>query len=151
MDKSKKVEQAVAYFMQGYNCAQAVFTAFHEELGLKEDFALRLSSSFGGGMGGLRGTCGAVSSMFMVLGALQGYDVPDDMAAKRQLYARVQELAARFQQEYGTTNCRELLQRCSIEPSNVPAERNAEYYASRPCARYVEACARLVEEALQQN
>ena len=38
-----------------------------------------ISSSFGGGMGRMRETCGAVSAMFMVAGALKGYtDISTD-------------------------------------------------------------------------
>ena len=35
-------EKAIDYFHQGYNCAQSVFAAFAEELGLSEAAALRL-------------------------------------------------------------------------------------------------------------
>ena len=50
-------------FEEGYNCAQAVFLAFAEEQGLDRPAAARLVSGMGGGMGRLRETCGAVSSM----------------------------------------------------------------------------------------
>ena len=64
--------QARAYFLEGYNCSQSVFLAFHEELGLDKEMAARLASSFGGGMGRLREVCGAVSGMFLAAGLLQG-------------------------------------------------------------------------------
>ena len=47
-------EKAVALFREGYNCAQSVVGAFHEEMGLSLSEATRLASSFGGGMGGQR-------------------------------------------------------------------------------------------------
>ena len=34
-------ERAVTYFLAGYNCAQATFLPFAEDLGLEADFALR--------------------------------------------------------------------------------------------------------------
>ena len=40
-------------FRQGYNCAQSVLLAFAEEVNLDKETALKLSSSFGGGMGRL--------------------------------------------------------------------------------------------------
>ena len=43
-------EQAQALFMQGYNCAQAVFAAFCDETGLTQQQALKLASGFGGGV-----------------------------------------------------------------------------------------------------
>ena len=45
---------ARANFLEGYNCAQAVLLAFAEDAGLEKDTALRLASSFGGGIGGMR-------------------------------------------------------------------------------------------------
>ena len=43
-------ELAKSYFLKGYNCAQSVVLAFHEELGLDEETAARMASAFGGGM-----------------------------------------------------------------------------------------------------
>ena len=60
-------EIAEKYFTDGYNCAQAVFLAFSDELGVDADTAAAISAPFGGGMGRLREVCGAVSGMFMAL------------------------------------------------------------------------------------
>ena len=69
-------EKACNNFKIGYNCAQSVLLAFADKVNLSEDTALKLASSFGGGMGRLREVCGAVSSMFMIAGLLQGYTTP---------------------------------------------------------------------------
>ena len=53
-------ERAVKFFKDGYNCSQAVLAVYCDELGVDFDTALKLSSSFGGGMGRLREVCGAV-------------------------------------------------------------------------------------------
>ena len=66
-------EKAANNFREGYNCAQSVLLAFANQVGLKEDEALKLASSFGGGMGRLREVCGAVSAMFMIAGILKGF------------------------------------------------------------------------------
>lgn len=70
----------------------------------------RLASSFGGGMGGMRETCGAVTGMFLVAGMLKGYDDPADYDGKKAHYARIRELAEQFRQKHDTLVCRELLQ-----------------------------------------
>ena len=75
-------QRAEENFLAGYNCAQSVFLAFAEDLGLTDDFALRLSSSFGGGMGRLREVCGGVSGILMAAGLLYGYTSPNDDQAK---------------------------------------------------------------------
>ena len=38
-------DYAEALFKQGYNCAQSVFAAFHDELGIKLNIALNLKKS----------------------------------------------------------------------------------------------------------
>ena len=46
-----KSEKAKELFTKGYNCSQAVLGAFAEDLGMDFETAMKLSSSFGGGMG----------------------------------------------------------------------------------------------------
>ena len=137
-------EQAVENFCSGCNCAQAVFLAFAGDLGMDRDAAACLASPFGGGMGRLREVCGAVSGMLMAVGALYGYDQSEDEAAKAALYALVQDLAGQFREEFGTIICRELLGREGPE-SPTPEARTPDYYASRPCSRFVGAAARILE------
>ena len=63
-------ELAVENFKRGYNCSQSVVVAFCDVTGMKPQYAARLSSSFGGGMGRMREVCGGVSGMLMVAGLL---------------------------------------------------------------------------------
>lgn len=146
-----KEQLAHDYFYQGYNCAQSVFTAFHEEMGLDEALALKLTTALGGGVAGMREICGAVTGAAMALSMLQGSIGPGDQEKKKALYATVQSVAGKFQQRYATVNCGRLLELNDIIPSPAPALRDAKYYEERPCGNYVEACARLVEEELQKN
>lgn len=145
MDAMQKAEQARNFFKEGYNCTQSVVAAFCEEIGMDRASLLQMASSFGGGMGRLREVCGAVSGMFLVAGALYGYDDPKDMQAKKEHYTRIQELAARFKAENGSIICRELLGLDGLDHSPVPSERTAEYYKKRPCAEMAAAAARLME------
>ena len=143
-------EKAAENFLAGYNCAQSVFLAFAEDLGLETDFALRLASSFGGGMGRLREVCGGVSGILMAAGLLYGYSSPDDDEAKAAHYALVQELAKEFRRENGSIICRELLGREGSE-TPVPEKRTAAYYAQRPCARFVGSAAAILERYMAQH
>lgn len=142
-------ELAVQYFLEGYNCAQSVFLAFAPDLGMDRDAAARLASSFGGGMGRLREVCGALSAVFLAAGALYGYAVPDD-DAKAAHYARIQELAGQFRARHGTILCRELLGRDGPEPP-TPERRTPDYYAQRPCARFVGDAASILEAYMAQH
>ncbi len=97
--------------------------AFCDEMQMEKETALRLASSFGGGMGRLREVCGTVSGMFLIAGALYGYDAPKDYEAKKEHYERIQELAARFQAENGSIVCRELLGAAGRDNSPAPSRR----------------------------
>ncbi len=138
-------EKAKQLFLEGYNCAQAVFCAFSDELGVDQETALRLSSSFGGGMGRLREVCGAVSGMFMAAGVKYGYSDPKARDEKADHYARIQELANDFKEQNGSIVCRELLGLQQKQDNPVPAERTEEYYHKRPCVELVGDAARMFE------
>ena len=148
MKESIKTRKALDYFFGGYSCAQAVFAAFHEEMGLTESMALKIASGMGGGVAGMREIGGAFTGMTLALGAIRGLDANDDPDAKKALYAMIQAQGERFRADHGTLICRDLLESHHITPLPIPADRTAEYYRDRPCARYVEACAAYAEDAL---
>lgn len=89
-------EKAVELFMEGYNCSQAVFAAYADLFGIDFDMALKLSASFGAGMGRMREVCGAVSGMFLVAGLMTGTTDGKDVAGKQANYDMVQKLAAEY-------------------------------------------------------
>lgn len=145
-----KGEKAQALFLEGYNCAQAVFGAFAEDLGLDFETAVKLSSGFGGGMGRLREVCGAVSGMFMVFDMKHGYISPTDTTAKKELYAHIQALAKEFENENGSIICKELLGLTEKKSDPTPDSRTNEYYQKRPCKELVRLSADIVEEYLNK-
>jgi len=144
-------EKAKELFKEGYNCAQSVFGAFCDEMNLDMQTALKLSSSFGGGMGRLREVCGAVSGMFMIAGVLYGYDNPKDQKVKAEHYARIQKLANEFTEKNRSIICRDLIGLENKQDSPVPEERTKEYYAKRPCAKLVEDAAKIIENYIKEE
>ena len=165
---SKRQEAAAQNFKQGYNCAQSVCLAFSDVLNLDKETVLKLSSSFGGGMGRLREVCGAVSAMFMIAGIIKGYSSPNNDALKAAHYAFIQRLAGEFKTRHKTIICRELLgldkkavklpedaseadsENMSAAGNNafspVPSKRTEEYYAKRPCEAFIRSAAKIIEE-----
>ena len=144
----RREEKAAELFKKGYNCAQAVATAFCEETGLSEEQTAKLVSGFGGGMGRMREVCGAVSGMVFVLSALEGYSDPNEKDGKRDLYATIQRLADKFKEKEGSLICRDLLKCTGADASPTPDERNAEYYKKRGCVGCVECAAGILDEYL---
>ena len=141
-------EKAVNNFKSGYNCAQSVFLAFSEEFGFNKNTALKISSSFGGGMGRLREVCGAVSAMFAIAGLKKGYVSPNDDNAKANHYALIQELAEKFKSEFGTIICRDLLELPEGSDSPIPSKRTEEYYQTRPCEDFIRYASEIIEQYL---
>ena len=142
-------ETARDLFMDGYGCAQAVFTAFAPLLGLEQDAALKLSMGLGGGVGRMREVCGTVSGAAMVLGALYG---GEDARDKTAAYAKVRQFADAFKEKHGAIVCRELLQKKKDEKESPQAsDRDAQFYASRPCAKLVFDAAQIVETMLRAD
>lgn len=147
----KYSEKACSLFAEGCNCSQAVFAAFNDITGIDSETALKLSSSFGGGMGRMREVCGACSAMFMVAGLLYGYSSCSDDKEKAEHYKRIQSLAAEFKEKHGTIICRELLKNLSVNNSPIPEKRTEKYYKVRPCIRFVETAAEILERYIDEN
>ncbi len=103
-----EIKTAQEMFAEGHSCSQAVLTAYAHRYNLPREQALRLASSFGGGMARQGLTCGAVTGSMMVLGLNSGRVDPDDEAARNRTDARVQEFFRRFQEKFNTLDCNEL-------------------------------------------
>lgn len=136
-------------FLSGCNCAQAVLVAFCDKTGMTELQAMRMASSFGGGMGRMREVCGAVSGALMVLGCLYGYEEPGQEKLKAAHYAIVQSLAREFKEKHGTIICRDLLG--NPDDSPTPTPRTEEFYHHRPCARFIRTAAELTATFLEEH
>ena len=145
-----RAERAKEYFEAGYACSQAVALAFSDLVSVSETDLKKLALPFGGGMGRLRLTCGAVSGMAIVLGLLftGEENTPEN---KKNVYATVQELCKKFKQENGSLICGELLEgvKIPVEVGGVAETRTSEYYKKRPCGELVYSAANILEEYLK--
>lgn len=138
-------ETAVALFKEGYNCAQSVFAAYADLYGIDRETALKMSCSFGGGVGRMREVCGTVSGMAMVAGMQTGNTDAKNQQAKKENYEIVRELAEEFRRENGSIICRELLGLDKAEKEAAPELRTEEYYKKRPCVELVEMAADILD------
>ena len=144
MIKTSK-EKAIESFKSGLNCAQAVLTSFSEELGFDEEFALRTSCGFGGGMGRMGGTCGAVTGSYMVLGMINCKKFTDNKDRKEATYRMVQNFTEKFKIIHGTTDCHSLMN-CEIiteEGYRYAAENNL---FEKVCEKCIEDSIRIIGE-----
>ena len=145
-------EKAKEYFLQGYACSQAVALAFADVMGIDAESIVKIMLPFGGGLGRLRLTCGAVSGMAAVIGIVfaEAEISPEN---KKKTYAIVQELCGKFKEEFGSLICQELLSGMNV-PVQVGGEAEArtnEYYRKRSCGDMVAFAAETLEKYLKEK
>jgi len=97
------MSRAQRHFASGMNCAQSVLLAVCEELSLSSDAVMKAAIPFGRGIGGSGEICGALAGALMAIGVKEG-----ESATKDRVYGLARETVARFRQEMGNTDCRDL-------------------------------------------
>lgn len=144
-----RVELAKQYFKDGYNCSQSIVAAYADAFGAETKAALCMSEGFGGGMGRMRQTCGAVTGMFMLAGLKYSKGTAGDLDTRKTIYSAVQTLSSEFEKQNGSTVCADLLGlNLPKDTSADPTPRTNEFYKKRPCISCIEDCAKLVEQYL---
>ncbi len=148
----KRAEQAREYFKQGYACSQAVAMAFADLTNVDVDEIAKIMLPFGGGLGRLRLTCGAVSGMSAAYGmiASKAENSPEN---KKETYAAVQNMCGKFTDANGSVICAELLagQKLPVEVGGEAEPRTKEYYQKRACAELVYQAAQILEDHLKEQ
>ena len=148
----ERVNVAVSLFKEGFNCSQSVVAAYADLYGFTREQALKMSASFGGGIGRMRQTCGAACGLFMLAGLENGCTEGRNKDGKEANYILVQELAEEFKKRNGSIICSQLLGLDkNAETPTTPEARTAEYYKKRPCVKIVEEAARIWGEYLEKN
>lgn len=145
----ERAKRAVQNFKSGYNCAQSVFLAYSDVFELDMETAKKMSVSFGGGVGRMREVCGTVCAMAMLAGFK--YPVSDitDQEARSKNYEMVQKMAGLFKEKHETIICRKLLGSIISDNTPTPEIRTKEYYAKRPCCKFVEDAACIAGKMLK--
>ena len=146
-----RVQRAVELFRQGYNCSQSVCAAFADLYGFTEEQALRMSASFGGGIGRMHMTCGAACGMFVLAGLEKSAVEGSDKTGKESNYRLVQELAEEFKKRNGGIICADLLG-LNKKKTETPAVEGMHEtsFKKRPCIKTVEEAARIWAEKFEE-
>ena len=129
---SEKAKLAQQLHTEGYNCAQAVFCAFSEDLGFDRQTARRLMEGFGAGRGDRTNVCGALSGAVAVIGYVFSNGVPERGPQRNMVYGKIAEATKAFKELYGTDVCANILQ-------------------ANPCGQKVYDAAAIVERILAEG
>lgn len=103
-----KKELAIALHDKNYNCAQAVACAFAEEVGVDKEVLFKACEGFGLGMGGMQGTCGAVTGAVMLAGFLNSDGNLEAPASKTSTYELTKMIVQKFEGRNKASRCRDL-------------------------------------------
>jgi C_GCAxxG_C_C family probable redox protein len=147
---SNRVAKAAATFSEGFNCAQAVFSAFAPSHGIGKREALKIASGFGAGMARLQEVCGAVTGAFMVIGAADGEEVATDHTARKKTYEDMRTLDRRFRKIHGSILCRDLI---GVDMNTEEGQRTIKDrdLFNTVCAKCVRDAAEIVEKLVSQK
>lgn len=140
-------EKAVILFEEGFSCSQAIFSSFSEELGLDKNTALKIADSFGGGMGRMAFTCGAVTAAFMVIGLKYGRTLASDQKAKQKTTELVRKFAEKFKERNQFLDCKKLLN-CDISTAEGSEYAKKHNLTKEICPKFVADAAEIIGEIL---
>lgn len=139
-------ERAADLFTSGLTCSQAILTVFGDSYGLDTEMGQKLARPFGGGMGRLGRTCGAVTGAVLVLGLAQ--DHQEESVARPHAYSQVQEFFRRFAALHGTTECKALLGADISTEEGFKKAKEGQLIA-KLCPGFVRDAAIVLEEVLE--
>jgi len=142
------VEKAVSCFNEGFMCSQAVLSAYAEQFGLDHEAALKVSAAFGGGMGRMGETCGAVTGAFMVIGLKYGRTAIEDREVHEKTTRLVREFVDEFKSVNGSIVCRELLG-CDLSTPDGLKTFVDRKLRDTLCTKFVRDAAEIVERLLK--
>lgn len=145
--KLSEKERAVSCFKEGFSCSQAILSTYGARFGLNREFAFRISTAFGGGMGRMGKTCGAITGAFMVIGLKYGKIKIDNDEAKEKTYELVREFVNRFKSINGSITCKKLLN-CDISTPEGRALAKEKNLFTNFCPKLVSDSAEILEQIL---
>lgn len=141
------IDKAISAFRSDYNCAQSVLAAFSDDLNFDRNLALCISSGFGGGMGRLQKTCGAVTGAFMALGVHNCKKYFTNKERKEYAYAMIQEFNERFLELHGSCDCGALLN-CNLNTEEGKAFARENNLFEIRCETFIRDAIVILEELM---
>jgi C_GCAxxG_C_C family probable redox protein len=145
--RNERIKKAEELYLEGYNCAQAIIGAYKEKLGHSTSILMDTATGFGGGMGKLQNTCGAVTGAFIVMSSLNKQNTP---GAEEKLNQDIQTFARHFREEFGALYCKALIEYdLNTEEGIQDAQKNKVF--EKKCTNYVRTSVEILENILESS
>lgn len=138
------------YFVSGgLLCAESVVLAIAEAQAIESDILPKIATAFCSGMSRTSGTCGAVIGAVMGVSLLFGRSTAEE--SNEASYCLTQEFLDAFEKEFGSINCRELLDGCELNTPEGQAMFNDQEFKKLRCSRFVGKAAEIAVRIITEN
>ncbi|MBI9056712.1 MAG: C_GCAxxG_C_C family protein [Labilibaculum sp.] len=137
-------EKAIHSFYNGMNCAQSLLTAYSDYLEFDPKMALSVSAGFGGGMGKMQETCGAVTGSFMVLGIYNSKKYADNVDARNATNEMIERFSLYFKSLHGSLDCKTILN-CDFKTREGEKEFKDQDMKKNICSKCISDSVKLIE------
>jgi len=142
-----RAEEAKKQFEKGFLCAPVVLSTYSEQLGLERTSALKIACGFGGGIGRMGRTCGAVTGAVMVIGLKHGQVNLADEESRETTYKLAKEFIDKFTALHGSIECRGLIGYDLSDSGELRLARASGVFQNK-CPVFVYDAARILEDVL---
>jgi C_GCAxxG_C_C family probable redox protein len=142
-----KAEKAKEQFEKGFSCAPAVFSTYSKQLGLEKELALKIACGFGGGIGRMGRTCGAVTGAVMAIGLKHGQVDLADEESRQETHKLIRKFIDKFTALHGSIECKELLGYDLSSARGLKAARESGVFENK-CPGFVYDAACILEDVL---
>jgi C_GCAxxG_C_C family probable redox protein len=132
-------QRSLELFRSGFFCAESVLQAIAEGLGIQSELIPRIATGFCSGISRTGGMCGAVSGAIMGINLVAGRNSPAESIEAS--YTLAQKLICLFENQYGTVNCRQLIN-CDLA-SEAGQRHFMENHLMECCLQYAEDATRM--------
>ncbi|MBR3598319.1 MAG: C_GCAxxG_C_C family protein [Lachnospiraceae bacterium] len=103
-----RVEKTIELHNKGYNCAQSVACTYCDLVGVDEVTMFKMTEGLGLGMGGMEGTCGALTGACVLAGMKNSSGNIDAPNSKVSTYKLSREILESFRIKNGSSACKRL-------------------------------------------
>jgi C_GCAxxG_C_C family probable redox protein len=142
-------ERAYNYEREFHGCSQAVLQTFQELLDMKDDLLLKAAGPLCAGLGSGK-SCGALAAGVLVLGMVHGRSRTEEgLGGLMKGFQVAQGLVTRFEQEFGSTVCREISGVDWTDPEQV--NRFITSQEAEKCCRVAGKTAEIVADLLTEH
>lgn len=130
-----RVEETIVRHDKGYNCAQAVACTYCDMVGVDEETMFKMTEALGLGMGGMEGTCGALTGACVLAGMKQSSGNLETPDSKAKSYKLSREILSQFEKKNQSVVCKTLK---GVETGKV----------LRSCSDCIKDAAKIAEQVL---